>query len=155
MKISKSLGNYNVTHNLGVPSRLSDYDYDPSHPARRFLSTYIHEVTFSDPITGADLSSVVFGSLTCAELISGLYEITYSPSPMAKAITIEDVFPYKESSSTGIIILTRSNGITKLSICDFVTPTVTFDIYRIDELIELLSVDEVDDLFIDNSMYRW
>ena len=66
---------YKIEYNIIEPSKFSDYDYDPFNPARRFISTYIHQLIIYDNIMGTELMKLHFSSETCAAIISALYAI--------------------------------------------------------------------------------
>ena len=69
---------YRIEYNIIEPSKFSDYDYDPYHPNRRFISTYIHQLVILDNIMNTELLRLHFSSETCASIIAALYAILNS-----------------------------------------------------------------------------
>lgn len=70
--IEYDLQYYTLKHEIELPSKMSDYDYDLARPNRRFLSTFLHKVIFCDKITGIEYLNMNFASEACACIIAGL-----------------------------------------------------------------------------------
>ena len=66
---------YRIEYTVSEPSKFSDYDYDPYNPNRRFIATYIHQLTIYDNILDIELLKLHFSSETCAGIIAALYAI--------------------------------------------------------------------------------
>ena len=54
------LKDFEINHSILEPSRSSDYDYDPSHPERRFYSTFFHKAEFRDPVIQNVVTTLYF-----------------------------------------------------------------------------------------------
>lgn len=155
MKKLGSLGLINVIHNISMPSKISDYDYDPTNIDRRFISTYLHTLTFLDAITGIELISFSFDSLLCADMISDLYELSHKDIPVA-SLSISNIHFSSRITSDGRIVFTKiQNQPLRMGIFDSVDLIVSIEISDIDSLIETLNTDEIEDMFINNSDDRW
>ena len=141
-----NVGSYIVKHNMTIPTRLSDYDYDYNNPQRRFISTYIHTVSFLDPITNVELSKFHFDSTACADLISAMYNLGFGNGEYAgMKLTVNNI--HFDNGHDGFICMEISNGLLRFEVCDYIDETV-FNIEDPDSLLSLLDSEEIAEMFI-------
>ena len=70
-QVVKKIGEWTFDHKVYLSSKISDYDYDPAHPDRRFISTYIHMITILD-LLGGEVITVKIESESMYKLITSL-----------------------------------------------------------------------------------
>ena len=73
MRLSLSSGVLDIRPIL--PSKASDYDYDPNNPSRRFYSTMFYEIIFLDSVTGIESFRLLMTSDSINKLCSGVKKI--------------------------------------------------------------------------------
>lgn len=166
--------NYRISHSIEEPSKMTDYDYDPSDPSRRFVSTYLHILEFFDIITNQKLISLKFSSETCAQIIVGLYGICFrndsyrdaypiNPDPHMSSVLDEAVSLKKfishgnmvlttissiyidNSIRSGAIILSKNQSDIQLSIINHEAPVLNF-IFSYNDIGALLNLLEIDEI---------
>lgn len=99
------LGPFNVDHYITAPSKSSDYDYDPSRPYRRFISTFLHHLEFRDIVVGNVLQEVMF-STEVALNIAGVIKNTIGGSRVSSSV--RDIFIPGVVDSPVFLTLSRS-----------------------------------------------
>lgn len=167
--------NYRISHSIEEPSEMSDYDYDPSRPLRRFISTYIHKVEFFDVVTDQRIISLSFSSETCAQFIVGLYGVYFkrdntfndaypiSPDPtmstvLDEAISLRKFVNYgnillttvtpvfiDNSTRAGSVVISRNQDYVQLSIINQGSPVINLRI-SLDEAGYLLNLLETEEM---------
>jgi len=167
--IKIELSQYIVEHSISEPSKMSDYDYDPTRPERRFVTTYIHHLSFADKITGVPVLALSFPSETCANIIASLYGMLLSKNAqgVVPAYDMQRAAPYtlanpivlsirnifiegKSIPSTGVI--TNINDHIRFTVAsNGNTLCVSFTYDEADMLIKLLEIDEIVDMYVDYS----
>ena len=70
-RVTKKISEWTFDHKVYLSSKISDYDYDPEHPDRRFISTYIHEISVLD-LLGTEVITVKIDSESMYKLITSL-----------------------------------------------------------------------------------
>ena len=166
--------NYRITHSVAEPSKMSDYDYDPDKPYRRFVSTYLHTLKISDRITDQELISLKFSSETCAQIIIGLYGVYFkkysyndaypiSPDPnmssfLEEASSIGRIMNYgnitlttinsvyiNDSIRPGSLVISKNPNDVQFSVINAGSPIINFNIY-FDDAGNLLSLLEREEM---------
>ncbi len=136
-----NLINYNILYNINLPTKITDYDYDPNRPTRRFISTLLHELHFYDKFNGVEIANLKFSSETC-------YKIKYGLSRMAEQIdsnysrplvlAIKDVYS-NDMNTPSILSLFKHDNSIQLSILNNIDNRVlSFMDYEIFKIIKLL-----------------
>lgn len=62
-------GQIDVLHKVYETSRMSDYDYDPGNPERRYYSDFLHILTIEDMITKQDIISLEYMNDAAEEVV--------------------------------------------------------------------------------------
>lgn len=139
--------NYTILYNTKEPSRTSDYDYDPEHPDRRFISMYINELEIKDKFTDESLIKMNFSSETHALLVSSLYKILYTESPNLVR-TYRNIY-IDGSPAPAILSVVKSSR--DLTIFTFIHPKFKlefeFSKNNIYDLMKLLDTEEINSLY--------
>ena len=73
MKLNLSSGVLDIRPIL--PSKASDYDYDPNNPARRFYSMVFYEIVFLDSVTETEVFRILMTSDSINRLCAGVKRI--------------------------------------------------------------------------------
>ena len=145
---------YRIEYNIIEPSKFSDYDYDPYHPNRRFISTYIHQLIILDNIMNTELLRLHFSSETCASIIAALYAILNSG---LRTTSVRNV--YAEDMSGDIVrpvsftISRDNNGFFHLNFKtkseDPIEVSFQFTEEEMKQLISLMETEEIKYMYIE------
>ena len=155
------ISDYNINHKILEPTEVSDYDYDPDNPNRRFLCTYIHKLEIQDRFTDEEIISINFSSEVCAEIVSHLYGILYSADPNISPV-IDNIYYDKSKYPIQLAIVNQSfdrhHVRMKLSFIDNNIEIATLILDReLDIETLILMLDNSDDImgsYIDEDTYN-
>lgn len=133
---------YKIVHEIRVPTKMSDYDYDYIESGRRFISFYLHTLTLYDIFTNVKIVEFSFPSESCADIAFYLYKSLYENIDQAFTITstkgcIELVFRFSTSSTFSISVIENYRHHTdKINLF--------FNRGDVQDLINLLEIEIVD-----------
>lgn len=142
-RVTKKIGEWTFDHKVYLSSKISDYDYDPEHPDRRFISTYIHEISVLD-LLGGEVITVKIESESMYDLITSLiFKSKYN-----KEGNIVQVGCYDNTYNYPcLLIVEGENNNTRITIkpstlLDFnVGVTISIQNKFLDDLIGMLKMD--------------
>ncbi len=145
VKYKLELINYIVYYTLAIPTKISDYDYDPTNINRRFISTLLHELSFYDRITNAKIVELKFSTDICNKIRSGFIRMITDPmneeSVRPLILTIKDIYS-NDMLTPSIISLFKSPDKIQLSILNNIDNNILiFQDIEVNELIKLLSIE--------------
>lgn len=150
---------YDVFHTVLEPSRMSDYDYDPDSPDRRFYSTYMHSLHFNDSITESAILGVEFTSDVWAEILSNIYRITFGVDGSFPVLsTINNVRLENNPLTRSDMLIYRNPAVDYFIHMDFVCSDkrweLNFTQEDIEKLLTILEVDDIEDIYVTYSSDR-
>jgi len=150
---------YDVFHAVLEPSQMSDYDYDPNRPDRRFYSTYMHSLHFNDGVTDAEILGVEFTSEVWANILSTIYRIAYGTDGSFPVLnSIDGVRLENYPACRCVMLIYRNPAVDHNIHIDFVSKDTTWNFNftqdDIGKLLEILEVDEIEDIYVTYSSDR-
>lgn len=142
-QVTKKIGEWTFDHKVYLSSKISDYDYDPEHPERRFISTYIHMITILD-LLGGEVITVKMESESMYKLITSLiFKSKYNQEG-----NIVSVGCYDNTYNYPCLLMVEGEGdkthitIKPLTLLDFnVGVTISIQNKSLDDLIGMLKMD--------------
>ena len=142
-RVINKIGEWTFDHKVYLSSKISDYDYDPDHPERRFISTYVHMITILD-LLGGEVVTVKMGSDSIYELITSLiFKSKYNQGGNIVSVRCYDNtygYPYQlsiEGENDKINIIIKPS-----TLLDFnVGATISIQNKFLDALIGMLKMD--------------
>lgn len=141
---------YLMTYTLKEPSRTSDYDYDPDHPGRRFVSTYVHELEILDKITNERLIKINFSSETCGLWLSTLYRLLYT-NTQDVVRTIRSIYVDGNTTPAILSIVKNIKDPANFLTFTFLHPktrlSLNLNASEGADLINLLESEEIDEMY--------
>lgn len=101
--------NYDLIYSLNYPTKITDFDYDPSNPNRRFVSTLLHSLSIYDKFNDIELLNIKFSTDTCYKIKYGLTKII-DDNIINKPIflTISDVY-INDMNTPSVMALSKLN----------------------------------------------
>lgn len=142
-QVINKIGEWTFDHKVYLSSKISDYDYDPEHPERRFISTYVHMITILD-LLGGEVVTVKMESESMYKLITSLiFKSKYNQDGNIVSVgCYENTYNYPcqlsvegENNKTNIII-------KPFTLLDFnVGTTISIQNKFLDALIGMLKMD--------------
>ena len=137
-----NLINYNILYIINLPTKVTDFDYDPSRPERRFISTLLHELHFYDKFTGIEVCVLKFSSEICYKIKYGLSKMISQESENLSrplVLTIKDIYVNNMSTPSILSLFKMPNDLIQISILNNINnSTISFMNYEISKLIKLL-----------------
>ena len=142
-QVTKKIGEWTFDHKVYLSSKISDYDYDPEHPERRFISTYIHMITILD-LLGGEVITVKMESESMYKLITSLiFKSKYNQEG-----NIVSVGCYDNTYNYPCLLMVEGEEdkthitIKPLTLLDFnVGATISIQNKSLDDLIGMLKMD--------------
>lgn len=143
---SITLGAYKIVHTIHEPSPIGDYDYDVTHN-RRYYSTCVHTLTIYDAYINVRITSVIFDSYVCADILSALYGLSISGA--LKYCTIIGAYFADAPGLRASIAISNTTHHPTLCIFSPVDTRIMVEIpISIEALASILEIDEIVDMFI-------
>lgn len=137
-----NLENYNILYSINFPSKVTDYDYDPSRPNRRFISTLMHELHFYDKFTGIEIALLKFSSEICYKIRYGLIRMVEQNNEdysRPLVLTIKDIYSNNMTIPSILSLFKTNNNSIQVSILNNIdNNTLSFMDYEVFKIIKLL-----------------
>ena len=134
-----------IYYTISLPTKISDYDYDPNNINRRFITTLLHDLIFCDRITNTKIVELKFSTDICDRLKYGLIKMVNKPvdeeSSRPLILTIKDIYS-NDMFTPSIVSLYKLPNKIQLSVLNNIDNNILiFHDMEVLELIKLLNVE--------------
>lgn len=145
VKYKLELLNYLIYYTISLPTKISDYDYDPNNINRRFITTLLHDLIFCDRITNTKIVELKFSTDICDRLKYGLIKMVDNPideeSSRPLILTVKDIYS-NDMFTPSIVSLYKLPNKIQLSVLNNIDNNILiFHDMEVLELIKLLNVE--------------